>query len=352
MASAGWVLVLMTLALYIFAVLAKSFFGDDEYLRAELAGSDVDVAELFGTIPKAFITLVQFFTFDDTIGVQRAIGQVYPAAWVYFLIFLVVISMGMLELMTSIFIDSLLEEKAELEKKKGLERSQQRSEVQQLISGLFHTFDTNGSGVLGPAELEAAITFFDDPTTSKLLETVGIDLAMMKESIRLSDLDGNGEVTKDEFEEALESLHAPPTKADIRDLVQRMTELHQNVTVVQGSVEELRDNVEARTSAMEAQMNLRFDRIEQLLGGLPPEGPVPEAASPAQGAPPQRGLLAPLIPPSSPVLPSPHTDLGELHGGRSPPLPSLPPLPARYQAPSSFQPLSGPDTGEVHFVSS
>ena len=66
MGSAMSVLVLLTLALYIFAVLGVELLGKGEnatHLQAELAanGHTLDVDGLFGTIPRMLVTLMQLY---------------------------------------------------------------------------------------------------------------------------------------------------------------------------------------------------------------------------------------------------------------------------------------------------
>jgi len=249
----------MSLALYIFACLGNSFFGKSDHLKNELADNpDVDIEELFGSIPKTLLTVVQFFTYDDAMGIQRAIGDIYPVAWLYFMSFLVFICMGMLELMTSIFIDSLLEEKKKLEMTKSRVRKQQRRELTMLISGLFETFDTAQKGYLDTKDLEGVVEFFDTPSTEHLLESVEIDKWLLQETIRLSDLDGDGMVTIKEFEGALNSINESVTKADVRELTQRMIMLN---SAVESSLAENKALYSSKVDAVEQ----RLARIERLM---------------------------------------------------------------------------------------
>jgi len=271
MASAFWVFILMILAMYIFAVLGKSFFGDSNALIAKVlenSDGDVDVKVLFGTIPDSFLTLVQFFTFDDALGVQKEIAKVYPLAWLYFFAFLIFVAIGMMELLASLFIDSLLEEKHALEQKKALEKTEQSDEITRLITGLFTTFDADGNGALTTEELEQVITFLEQPATKGLLDSVGVELELMKETIRVSDINGDGSVTQDELERALESIHIPPTKADMRDLAQRTVRTDM---LVKTSVEQLTEHMDGKIDAVSTQVyaiNGRLDRMEELMKGL------------------------------------------------------------------------------------
>jgi len=313
MASAFWVLLLMTLALYIFACLGRSFFGNSALLKIEAKEKyDIDVEELFGSIPATMLTLVQFFTYDDAMGVQRAVANTYPAAWLYFISFLVLIAMGMLELMTSIFIDSLLEEKKTLEKNKASEKNQQRKEVNNLITGLFETFDVQGKGHLSQEDLDAIILFVDDPATDQLLECVEIDKWLLKEAIRLSDLDGNGTVSRTEFEQSLDSIQASVTKADMRELTQRISRVESN------TVDAIEDANQALDEKMQI-MDQRLQRIEQLLM-TQASGAVPRAL-PGQGPDCPTPEISPPAKPSADA--SPPSALAPIAGAPSP-LPSMP----------------------------
>jgi len=260
MQSAAWVGILMVLACYIFAVMGKSFFGDSNALKWDLAArnSEVDVEELFGTIPKSFLTLVQLFTFDDAMGIQREIAHFYPLAWIYFFVFMLLVSIGMMELLTSVFIDSLLEEKQALEEKRALEKKQQVKEIDQLLHGLFQIFDRDGDGMLDTSELKEVAEYLQKDDMRQLLDSVGIELALMLETLRVADLDGNGMVTQDELEVALDSVHTAPTRADVRDLSQKFNRANKNTETLVAAVAEDFDNKIAA-------LDTKLDRIEQLL---------------------------------------------------------------------------------------
>ena len=51
------------------------------------------------------------------------------------MVFIVVVSVGLMELMTSLFIDSLMDEKQRMERRKSNENEERRKEVQQMMTG-------------------------------------------------------------------------------------------------------------------------------------------------------------------------------------------------------------------------
>ena len=86
--------------------------------------------------------------------IARPTGQAYGGqAWIFFMFFLVLVSLGLLNLLTAVFIESLLEESRQRETKDVQEEGQKRREVLELIRGLFDTFDIDSNGVLDEHEL-------------------------------------------------------------------------------------------------------------------------------------------------------------------------------------------------------
>jgi len=272
MQSVAWVLFLWMLALYIFAVLGKGLFGDSSHLKSEV---DIDIDQHFGSVPQTMLTLLALCTFDSAMGIMRPIMEVYPWACLYFGSFVTLVSIGVMELIAAIFIDSLFEEKKKREEKQSKEQLRRRKEVQQLIRGLFEAFDDDGDGHLDKDELEDCLAVFDDPETREVLEQVSLNPEMLKRAISVADIDGNGSVTADEFALALESVHVTPTLSDLR-------QIHQRLGI---ALKETTDKIDA----CQTQTNQRLDRIEALLTAsnptsLAPLPPLTSLSSNAKGS--------------------------------------------------------------------
>ena len=228
------------------AVLAKSFFGDGgKELEDHLQSKGYDLSGMFGTIPRSMATLIGFTTFDNTISLQRAIGEIYPVAWIFFVIFMVVLSIGMMELMTSLFIESLLEEKRKMEKLQTEEKLFARKKVEDLLAALFSNFDDDDNGELDEDELKNCMQVFEDRDTRELMDYVGIDSVMMAEAIKVADIDADGTVSEQEFRTALESTSSAPVKADIRAVHQRVAQLTkkhvEDMAKMSADIKELKD---------------------------------------------------------------------------------------------------------------
>jgi len=264
MQSVSWVLFLWVLALYIFAVLGKGLFGDDSHLKNEV---NIDIDQHFGSVPQTMLTLISFCVFDSAMGIMRPIMEVYPWSCLYFMSFVTFISIGVMELIAAIFIDSLFEAKKKREEMETKEQEKRRHKVQQLIRGLFDAFDNDGDGHLDKQELDECLAVFDDPETREVLEHVQLNPEMLKRAIAVADLDGNGSVTADEFSLALESVHVQPNVSDLRQIHQRMGQV-------------LREIVE-KVDSNQIDTNERLKRIEALLTASSPKSlppPLPLAS--------------------------------------------------------------------------
>lgn len=93
MQSVVWVGVLLLMAVYIFSIMAQGFFKDADYKH-------------FGTVPRSMASLFQILTMDAwASGVAWPISDIYPAAWGFFVVFVLLGSFGLLNLLTGVFIE-------------------------------------------------------------------------------------------------------------------------------------------------------------------------------------------------------------------------------------------------------
>lgn len=105
--SASWVAVLCFIVFYVFAVLFRGLYGDNE----KLAQNDEYEHEYFMNVPASLLTLFQLMTMDDWANVMRPVGRSLPWSWVFTLLF-VLLGMSLMNLIVAIFIDELLKQTA------------------------------------------------------------------------------------------------------------------------------------------------------------------------------------------------------------------------------------------------
>lgn len=105
--SVVWVSVLMLLLVYMFAVLGHGIIGDSNYFIED--PNCKESAENYETLIKAVLTLLQFMTMDNWMEASRPLGECSQWIWIFVLAWLIVAAIGLLNLLSAIFIDSLTE---------------------------------------------------------------------------------------------------------------------------------------------------------------------------------------------------------------------------------------------------
>ncbi len=93
--SMSWALVLLFIIFYIFAVFGSALYGDS-------------FPELFGGVGGSMFTLFQVMTFESwATAVARPIMEIYPYAWIYFLVFILLTSITLLNVMVGIVVEAV-----------------------------------------------------------------------------------------------------------------------------------------------------------------------------------------------------------------------------------------------------
>ncbi len=93
--SMSWALVLLFIIFYIFAVFGSSMYG-------------ATFPELFGDVGGSMFTLFQVMTFESwATAVARPIMEVHPYSWVFFLVFILLTSITLLNVMVGIVVEAV-----------------------------------------------------------------------------------------------------------------------------------------------------------------------------------------------------------------------------------------------------
>ena len=93
--SMTWALLLLFIVFYIFAVFGSTMYGDA-------------FPDLFGDIGGSMFTLFQVMTFESwATAVARPIMAMYPYAWLYFLVFILLTAITLLNVMVGIVVEAV-----------------------------------------------------------------------------------------------------------------------------------------------------------------------------------------------------------------------------------------------------
>ena len=94
----GSVVALLSLVFYVAAVMATKLFG-------------ASFPDWFGTIGASFYTLFQVMTLESwSMGIVRPVMEVYPYAWLFFIMFILLTTFAVLNLFIAIIVDAMAQE--------------------------------------------------------------------------------------------------------------------------------------------------------------------------------------------------------------------------------------------------
>ncbi|WP_084774674.1 ion transporter [Nonomuraea candida] len=94
------IVVLLSLVLYVAAVMATKLYGQT-------------APDRFGTLPTSLFTLYQTMTGDDWGNIAREVMSRHPTAWIFFTIFILVCTFVVLNLFLAVVVSAMDEENAE-----------------------------------------------------------------------------------------------------------------------------------------------------------------------------------------------------------------------------------------------
>lgn len=113
-----WTGLLMILIYYIFALIGVNLFGEA-------------FPDWFGTVGKAMYTLFQVMTLESwSMGISRPVMEVYSAAWLYFVPFVLISSFIVMNVVVGIVVNSISEVTAEDTKRVQEEESEENGEAE------------------------------------------------------------------------------------------------------------------------------------------------------------------------------------------------------------------------------
>jgi voltage-gated sodium channel len=107
---------ILTLFFYVFAIMATQLFRDE-------------FPQWFGTLGESFYTLFQIMTLESwSMGIVRPILEVYPLAWIFFIIFIFVATFIMINLIVAIVVDAMAVINSDESANEALDSEQQLSD--------------------------------------------------------------------------------------------------------------------------------------------------------------------------------------------------------------------------------
>lgn len=192
--------VLIILWLFIFACIAVEIISSDPDLLQDSDTGPI-VVNHFGTLMQAILTLGQFVTLDSIAAVYYPLIMVRPWLLMYFLPVMVLISVGLMNLVTAVLVEHALSHASREEE---LARQRTKDKIKTALPELlniFQSLDADGSGQVTRSEAANVPLSVLPP---KVLQTVSVE--SMEDLFDLLDVDQGGTLSQAEFLEGLLNL--------------------------------------------------------------------------------------------------------------------------------------------------
>jgi len=237
MQSMCWVLVLMFVSLYAFAILATRMVG-----HALVIGSTdripPNTQRLFASISDSMFTLFSAMNGNDWLDIEPLLTEV-PCTKPVFVIFTICSSWALLSVMTGVVSDHMMSVREKQAQKDEEALEERRLWLQHYLRGIFAAADKDGNGSLARNEY---LELFKSPFHVRKLQQVACvpcqDLMVMFDWL---DVDGNGEIEFKEFLHGFDWLNEPVT---VKSLLKLGHSVRARCSCLEASVKTLGEEVQ------------------------------------------------------------------------------------------------------------
>jgi Ca2+-binding EF-hand superfamily protein len=269
LSSAGtmtYVFILFALILYVFAcmgveIITKPHLELSAAERAENPEYDSLVTNHWGSIELSMLTLMMFATVDSVGGIYTPMVKHRPPLIVYFVSFMLLVSICLMNLVTAVIVESSFDQSAQDKEVEKLHKAKIVERMMPHLKDMFNRLDIVGDGELTLKEFGAC----DDKTREELCDLFNTD--DLVELFEVLDVDGGGSVSIDEFCEEMTKLATTNLPLEQIRMLKQMFIIRTNVVESQGCMSEIMQMVMSLVEA-KTQQDARIDRVERKIDNI------------------------------------------------------------------------------------
>eukprot|EP00747_Dinoflagellata_sp_TGD_P194367 gnl/TRDRNA2_/TRDRNA2_61691_c0_seq1.p1 gnl/TRDRNA2_/TRDRNA2_61691_c0~~gnl/TRDRNA2_/TRDRNA2_61691_c0_seq1.p1 ORF type:complete len:519 (+),score=100.00 gnl/TRDRNA2_/TRDRNA2_61691_c0_seq1:110-1666(+) len=260
-----WVGLLILIVDYIFAIVCTQVVGH----HADDWGEDADtVREWFGTIPQSMESLYIIMTLAewDTMAKTLAKGMSPGIVWPVMIFYILVVAYSMVALITGVICESLMYARNEEESLKLAELEESRKETFKGFKTVCNMIDLDGSGEITREEIQHMLE--ENPQILTKLDALDVSLEQEDFMTLFEKLSRGAPLPIDKFVEALSSLTGDAKAAALFDLKTDVAESIRLAGARSAAAKANRDQIKVEVLEMHKHMTALGKQMDELLGAL------------------------------------------------------------------------------------
>lgn len=209
---------------------------------------DTMMDQYFGTVAQSMLTLFQMITTEDwALVARRAMGHV-PFLWVGIIFFLSITTFALMNVVIAVIVESTLDQALVTKEDIGKRLDSERKKALEKIYEVFRIADVDGNGELTKEEFLHAL---NDPEVKRAFHEVEIDMHNAESLFDILDYDMSGALDIKEFIDG-----CMRTRGDAKA---------KDVLGVQGDLWRTQQWVQEQIASVDKEVSQRFDALERMM---------------------------------------------------------------------------------------
>lgn len=246
----AWAWLLIVLIIYIFGILATRTLGQQYGCRVDSSkGCDPEMDEYFGTVPESMFTFFQMITTEGWAQIARRSMGHLTASWIIFICFMSLTTFAIMNVVMAVIVEDNLNQAMAREDDVAKKLDKERHNALHKIYEVFLIADKDHSGELTKEEFLEALHNAD---VMKLLHEVGIDMRGAEGLFDILDYDESGNLDVTEF---IEGCMRARGDAKAKDILALQCDLWRTQQWVRNELQQMTDTVFGRFCKLEAEIH-------------------------------------------------------------------------------------------------
>lgn len=223
-----WTVVVIFFVNFAFGIVAVIFIGDSTTFTCARASEEsngqhqecahlvdeMHVHGFFNGLGNTMFTLLQIMTGDSwASGIARPAMKFQPAVWIFFLMYVAVAMLVLLNLVTAVIVDNALTMSKQDEKQKLYDLNQAKKAQIHSLKRIFAALDVDGSGAIDESEFIDACT--NRPEIMNKFRLLDFDEREMLSLFKDLEVSSDGLLSLEEFESGVDRMQGEARNKDV-----------------------------------------------------------------------------------------------------------------------------------------